>query len=621
MKPTVSVRTKQRVFAGARAELTVTIDAPDEIKVDAITAELSGSQGWQIGSGKSQTGVTVPYPEKLGFVLHDGALVLQTGSRTEYQIAFDVPALVPPTHTLIPAWATLELFVHVSIPWRIDVRRRFTLDVHRKPPAEIPRLPYAVRSNSQAAAADAPRIEMGVASRQVIAGEVLLGTVAVYHVEDTKERDVVLALVPLVDLYGSINRTGIPSRGFSTNVTIPAGHAGRSVPFRMAIPKNIAPTFETITHGIRWMLTATLQMPFLRKNLAVEAPLLIHDATAAATAQPLEAAPRLGDERMARLFAQFAAEHGWRGVDTNPVDTDGDGKVDEAPGQFAIEKVLEQSTLRIAYDYRGPEGTFVMAGIRHPFAGLGLQVTKSSTVRHLMWRDIEVDIAPWDREHYVVARDEDQARPFLREIVPSLMQMRSAGEMNHWNDYGVWFEQPVQRLDADQLQRVGLDLGTIAQTIEKAIASITPPHDIKADLPGLTALAERYKARLCRGDLSLWSSPSGDPVHTELVRDEQGKPVRMKFSYGSEALASEALLEKKVDLPHLADVLGRDLPTELIEVLTGCKPRISNFVIARGVARCTLPVSDAVDADTVRDVVDVLRAALSAVVPSSGPYR
>ncbi|HEY4178555.1 MAG TPA: hypothetical protein VGM90_17025 [Kofleriaceae bacterium] len=622
MKPTVSVRTKQRVFAGQRAELMITVDASDETKVDFIRAELSGSQGWQIGSGKSQQGTQIPYPDKLGFSLQPEDIVLKAGSRTEYQIAFDVPALVPPTHTLMPAWATLEVFVHVSIPWRIDVRRRFTLDVHRQPPAEIPRLPFAVRSNSQKAAPDAPRIELGVASRQVIAGEVLLGTVAVYHVDDAKEREVILALVPLVDLYGSLTRTGIPSRGFHTSITIPAGHAGRSVPFRMAIPKNLPPTFETITHAVRWIMTATLPMPFLRKNLEVEAPLVIHDATAAKTAQPLEAAPRLGDERMAKLFAQFAAEHGWRGVDEEPTDADGDGKTDEAPGQFAIEKVREQSTLRIAYDYRGPEGTFVMAGIRHPFFGLGLQVTKSSTVRHLMWRDIEVDIAPWDREHYVVARDEEQARAFLKGVVPSLMQVRAAGEMNHWNDHGIWFEQPVQKLDAEQLERVGLDLGAVAHTIEKAVASITPPHDIKADLPALAALADRYKARLCLGDLSLWSTPAGDPVHTELVRDAEGKPVQMKFWYGSEALASEALREKKVDLPHLGDVLEGDQPTELIEVLTGCKPRIANFAIERGVARCTLPLSEpAVDAATVRDVVDVLRAALSAVVPSSGPYR
>jgi hypothetical protein len=611
------------VFAGQHAELMITVDTADEIKTDGILAELSGSQGWQIGSGKSQTGVTVPYPDKLGFALQRGEAVLEAGSRTEFRIAFDVPALTPPTHHFMPAFATFELFVHISIPWRIDVRQRFTIDVHRSAPADIPRLAFAVRSNSQNAAADAPRIEMGLPSRQFCAGEVLSGTVAVYHVDDDKDQTVDLSLTPLIDLYGSLRRTGIPSRGYTMSLQIPKGVSGRSVPFAMAIPKAITPTFETITHGLRWALTANLERGFMRKDLAVEAPLLIHDASGAATARPLEAAPRLGDERMARMFAKYASEHGWRGADPNAVDSDGDGTSEEIPGQFAIEQQLDDATLRIAYDYRGEHGTFLMAGIRHPALGLGLHVTPSGTMRHLMWRDIEVGISGWDRQHYVAARDEKQASPFLTQVVPSLVEADRVGTLHHWNDHGIWWEQPLPKLDEDLLANVAVQLGVVAQRIAQAMGQIKPPTDIVADMPGLTELAQRYKAYLCPGDLSLWSSPAGDPVHTQLVRDAEGQAVNVTFSFGSEALASEALLEKKIELPHLGDVLGRDMPTELIEVMTGCKQHISQFSIDRGVARCTLALAPGahLDATMVREVVDTLRASLAAVVPSSGPYR
>ncbi len=45
---------------------------------------------------------------------------------------------------------------------------------------------------------------------------------------------------------------------------------------------------------------------------------------------------------------------------------------------------LDDATLHIAYDYRGEHGTFLMVGVRHPSLGLGLHVTPSGTMRHLM---------------------------------------------------------------------------------------------------------------------------------------------------------------------------------------------------------------------------------------------
>src|SRR6185436_16280386 len=114
----------------------------------------------------------------------------------------------------------------------------------------------------------------------------------------------------------------------------------------------------------------------------VAVPLEIVDASAAATTAQLQVAPRLADARVTAAFERFAQAAGWHLAQPD---------TDEAGSPF-LEHAHEGAELGIGYAYRGKDGTYLVARLAHPSLGLGLSITPSSSLRHVFFRDIEIDI-------------------------------------------------------------------------------------------------------------------------------------------------------------------------------------------------------------------------------------
>ena len=613
-KPVVQVRTAKVMYIGRVAQITVEITAEKTTKCDAIRARLWGEQGWAVGGGKSRSTRRVLFPRPLEFEL-SGPTELAANVVTPFWITVELPHGMAPSHDVDPAYARCELRVHVSIPWRIDGRYRFLLPVGVAPPAVVERTPYAIRSNPSSSAADHPRIELSLGSMRLIAGETLVGTCAVFHMDDKNEREVEISLVPMLSLKGWSDRE---RRGAAlTSVfTLPAGSAGRGVPFRLALPPTMTPSFETVTHHLTWWLVARTGS-FFGGRVDVSVPLEIVDASATATTAKLLEAPRLGDQRIATLFAAFAAKHGWRGGDPD-ADTD-----DPPSGQFSIEKYVGEAVVRIAYDYRGEDGTFLVSRVEHHTLGLGLAISPSSTVRHVFWKDIEVDISAWDRAHHVTARSAEQTIPFLRAVVPSLMKA-PLGPMRRWSDTELVFDLAMTSLNEDALTELATALEDLARTIDAAEAKIQPPARVVVDLDAWRSLAARCKGHLAVGDLSIDGLYDGVPVAISPVW-AQSTLCALRISYGSPEHAGEALKAISLALSRPAhDVLGRDVAEPLVELCTRWPDDLSNLRVADGVAAVSLllPGVATLDATRVRELIETLRAVLAALgAPGNGPYR
>ncbi len=604
-RPDVTISAPDPLFVGRDLAIEVNITTTKETKIEYIEARLEGDQGWAVGSGKSRVSMRILYPKLTQQLMGPG--VLPAATTTRFVARYALPEGTPPTHEVGAAYARMRLFVHVSIPWALDGRYKYDFSV-RIPPPRVDRTPIMIRSTD---APNKPRIEIGLASNRLIAGEDLVGTCAVFHLEDDKPREVSIALVPELALIGRGRARERRGEEIASTLTLAAGSAGTSVPFVLPLPGNMTPTFDAATHTLRWWLVARTGS-FFGGRVDVAVPLQIVDRSAAATTPRLEAAPRLGDERIAKLFARFAAANGWRGGEPGADD-------------FAIETEIGDTELRIAYAYRGEAGTFLVASVRTPSLGLGLSVAPASPLRHMFFKDVEVDIAAWDRAHHVKARHPEQAIPYLKAVVPVLMESAKLGQMVQWGDSEIVFERQVAAVEDSEIGLAAAQLELIAVRFANKQGEITAPPSVVADLPAWRSLATWLGGTLSLGDLGIHGKLEGAIVDLGLGWIEN-KAVSVHVAIGDPAASSEDLKKIVIRLPRPAsDVLGANAAERLVDLITRWPEDIVNLEVENGVVSAALllpggepPVADAA---RVRELVGNLRAVLGALLPDSTPYR
>jgi hypothetical protein len=611
-KPEVSIQAARTLVSGTRCAIDIDVAFARETKVDFIRARLIGDQGWRIGSGKSQVSMRRRYPELEADLM--GEALFPAGTVRRFSTAFELPADVPPTHAIEPAWARMRLRIHISIPWRIDGRYHYDFAVRLPAPAEVVRSPLVMRSTLATAAHDKPRIELGLASTRLIAGETLVGTCALFHLDDDEPRDVNLSLVPMFDLFGRGRLRERRGSAIKGRMVMPPGSAGTGVAFRLELPRTMTPSFTSETHRLAWWLVASTGS-FLGPKVDVAVPLEVVDATAAAHTSKLTTAPRLGDERIATTFAQVASHRGWRGSDPDRDEL-------AADGQFAIEHELGGCRLQIAYSYRDQDGTFVVSRLEHPSLGLGLSVTPSSTLRHVFFRDIEIDIGTWDRANLVQARYAEQTVPVLRAIVPALQRHEQLGTLLQWTDDALVFELPASSVDGELVDVLASALEQLAPVVATAQRDVTPPPGIPVDAAAWQALARELDGTLSLGDLSIRGTFEGAPAELAVWWDLEQQPQALRAAVGDPEAASAELRAIDLSLPRpTLDVFGAPSANQLVELVAQWPEDIVELRVADGIASAHLQLPAAADAARVRKLVAGLRAVLVALDPGRGPYR
>ena len=230
--PDVQVFAPTTWFVGQTAVIEIEVHAKEETKVDFIDVRGTGQQGWAVGAGEHRVVQKASFPELMARVMEAGVL---PAGRSRYAARFQLPHGCAPSHDLDPA--RFEIFVHVSIPWWIDGRYRFHVPVRVPPPARVERTPYAVRSTQASTPAGKPRLELSLASTRLIAGETLVGSCAVFHVDDRKPRELDITLVPTLELHRGSRQRDRRAATYDISIPLPAGSAGTNVPFQFRLPE------------------------------------------------------------------------------------------------------------------------------------------------------------------------------------------------------------------------------------------------------------------------------------------------------------------------------------------------------------------------------------------------
>ena len=608
--PDVQVFAPTTWFVGQNAVIEIEVNAKEETKVDFIDVRGTGQQGWAIGAGEHRVVQRANFPELRARVMEAGML---PAGKSRYAARFQLPFGCAPSHDLDPAWAKFEVFVHVSIPWWIDGRYRFHVPVRVPPPSRVERTPYAVRSTQATAPAGKPRLELSLASTRLIVGETLVGSCAVFHVDDRKPRELGVMLVPTLKLHRGSRMRDRRAATYNISIALPAGSAGTNIPFQFRLPDAMTPSFKTVTHELSWWLVASYGSFFGGKE-EVSVPLDVVDASAAASTARLHVAPRLADQRVTAAFQQFATPNGWVVTQSE----------DEAASPY-IERVHEGCDLGIGYSYRGKDGTFLVARLAHPSLGIGLAVTQSSSLRHVFFRDIEIDIAAWDRAHLVAARSPEQTIPFLQKAAPAALNaIKSIGPLLRWDDDALVFERPIVSVEDAELGRIASALAELATAVTAIRTAIPTPPGIAVDATAMTELAKRWRGRFTPGDLSIEGALDNAPIDLGLQWDEEGKPYCIRASVGSPNDASEVARRVSLSMPRpAADALAASTPEVLVEKLTAWPPDFRDLHVHDGVVTASLAIAEpaAVDAARVRELVEALRTVLAALDPGASPYR
>ena len=610
-KPAIALSSPAVFYAGGDHQIGIEITPSEALRVDYVEARVVGRQGWEVGSGKSRVSHRVVYPMLVTRFMDRGSL---PAGATRFVMRFVLPRDLPPSHSIDPAYAQLELQVRIAIPWWFDHKFKWQLPLHVPAPPTVHRTPVAIRSTPPNAAADKPRIEVSLPSTRLIIGESLQGSVAVFHLDDKKPREVELQLTPNFMLLGrsTRERTG---GAYGWQVTIPAGSAGQAVPFSLAVPRAAVPSFDAASHRLRWTLLARAGS-FFGGKVSITIPLELVDASAAATTARLADAPRLADERVGAVFARFAGTRGWRGHRL--------GDHDDDDARIAIERELGNSTLRLTYAYR-EDGTFLVARIATPSLGLGLSVTSSSSLRHVFWKDIEVDITAWDRDHHVTARFADQAIPALKAVVPTLTRLTGLGKLVSWTDDALVFERAVSTLEEPDLVSCDAALEAIAAVIDVARLAVAPPPNLTLELTAWRDLATSLGGELGAGDLSIDGRLGHVPVTLSLVFDSEHdhRPIAFLAGAGDPEHASAAARAVKLILARpAADALGStQLGESVVEQLTRWPAEIVDLHVEDGVATAQLPIMEVADAARAKELIHGLVAVLATLDPGAGPYR
>ena len=584
-RPKVWIGVPDALWVGRKDSILAEVVLEEETRVEFIEMTVRRKEGWVVGYGKSrktEERTTIVTAERV-----QEAEVLPAGTH-RYRLRVELPPGTPPTHELDPAYVKLWAQVHVSLPWRFDVREKASLVARVPPPEALEPRPTIVRSHT--GRPDQPRMELGLPSTVLASGHQLAGTLAVFHLDDREEREVLVTLAPLFTLHGHWRTLEEWGLKHTFSVTVRPGGAGKSIPFRLQLPE-VPPSFASETQELSWKILASSGSLFSGK-VSLQASVEIVDGSAAeAPVRP----PDLADERIHAVFSAVVGTRGWR---------------DAAGDVPTLILEVDGLALSVAYAYRGREGTFLISRVTYPRLGLGLSVAPSSPVREALSLDIEVGVKAWDRTHHVDARSAEQTLPFLEEVVPDLMRASNLGKIASWGDEAIVFEQGLTSIDAKALL---IHLGEVegaAGSIARARGKIVPPLDV--DVAAWDELARWLDGTFTIGDLSVEGVLAHQPVAVGVEWDE-ARPARLRARIG----AAKALHDVELSLATPAAEASR-APPPIAPQLARWPADWIDLRIADGVASAAATVIDAAQA---RALVEALAGIMAALGPAQGPYR
>ncbi len=497
---------------GATLRVDVHLDSQSETPFDAIDVELVGKESryWYTSSTGNTTSSHYHDREILRRRHSFPGGTLTVGKHTR-SVLFPLPPDAPPTYKSSLSSVRYELSVRVRIPWWPDRHQRYTIRVLAPGVAPGPPSPRVYSTRAGAPPGDEPVIELSLSDEQAPIGGQLLGALAFSNLKGRKLRRVELTLgvIETARVESSTGPTAVDQRTFVLTRETPA--EGASLPFRLAIPEDLAPAFVTPFLQTSHELAVNAVVAFGR-DLGLRVPLRIQ-RPGTPTAPPSNL-PLVGKDRHTALFREALDALRAAGYDL----------VQEDPSSAAVTFLARGIQVRVVEEHRDGLGPCLVADLDGPPLGLDLRLCERS------WTDLGARLsgvdAAFQKRFTVRAREEAQVVALL---TADLREALASFDEAALDDEGAIVLARGGARDRQGLLRFFSAARRLALALADAVPRVPPPAALASAFPAYHRFAERHGISLCAGDLSLRGWSVGGVGMTLDHTFERGSPTASRL--------------------------------------------------------------------------------------------
>ena len=472
-RPKVRLYLESEVRAGQEVVGRLEIVAKRDTPADFLEVRLTGRE--RLSSGRSAK-------ERIVLDLRAvraGPLTVRRG-RSEIPLRFPIPADATPSYLGRTVRVEHTLLVHLSIPWWPDLRTAFGVTL-LPPSREASAQPVLFRSAFEGPQRSAAYLEGSLASDEVEPGGRLVGAVALSNVAQNRYRAMRLRLSAVE--HADVSSLGMHSaEAFRLDYGLPLKDPveGQTIPFNIALPPHIAPSWTERTWRLTWQLDVRAEVR-LRDDAVAHVPITILPRPAAGAARaPARVAPSVGSERLQLVWQAVAASEG--------LQLDGEALVgDRSVAQLSVRR--EQRD----------QGICLVGELRYRSLRLGLHIAPSSGLRLRRGR---LRLGPRRRTHAVDGRDEQAAGGLLQRALEPFDRVELEDDRALVVRHASGEDEKPLRAAVDALV-------VLAQEIQAVRLWIPAPEVFRDGLQSWSELALQLHAPLDLGDMSVEGTLDG----------------------------------------------------------------------------------------------------------------
>ncbi|MDI1444227.1 hypothetical protein [Polyangium sp. 6x1] len=566
---------------GDRVRVHVHLKSTTQTPFDAIDVELVGRESRYRRTSSNGKTSTRKYHRReiLRLGKRFPAGVLEPGT-WEQAIDFPLPHGLPPTYRSGYSSIAYELSVHVNIPWWPDRHETYVLPIRVPTAPATPPEPRVFTNQAGEHRGEDPVIELSVEDQRLPVAGTLAGAIALTGLGDRRLRRIELstshvetALVPSTAGPAEVDR-----RTWQLFEGTP--EEGASIPFRISIPPDLVPTFQSPFIRVDHALEVVAVVAFGR-DISLRVPVVVERQRGARKA--VKGLPLVGKQRHLSV---------WR-AGADAVRAAGYTVVDFDPEQAMLTLDVRGIRVEVTEEHREGMGPCLVAELAFPALGLDVRLAERR------WTDFGEKLPGLDKRlakrFTVRAREPMQATSLLGAEVRDALEVFDEAALD---DEHVVVVQKGGVYQVSGLERFLARAQMLAHRLAKAISTVPPPAALAQALPAFQRFAEQRGARLRVGDLAIDGF------------SRAGIPLSLDHRWEDERPAESRLWSPRPE---------RELPASWSETLTKATGRETLLEEARLGVR--LPLVQ--DPEELLATADAFAAAVATLAgaTSLGPYR
>jgi hypothetical protein len=479
-RPTVKTYLRPAVARpGSPLQVEVVLTSRSDTPIDYVETTLQGTARMQVGR----------YGSSVRLLEHRARHGPRTLTRGEHRFAsrFNLPTGLAPTYRGAIAWVDYLLTVHVSIPWWPDRRQSFVVPMSSTARGEglTPRILVSSLDGPRGAT---PFLELALDSSTIEIGGVLAGAVSTSNTLQTSIRALDLFLVAIESSTQSSFSYEVRRARWRIHDGQPG--EGQSIPFRVALPRDLqvafaAPNFQVswaldVVADVVWGFDATLRSPVT----------LVPPSTAPHGDEGSRWVAPVGRERRAIAWSTVADRHGM----VNDV------------AEERMSASVGNSSLVVSTQQRGADGLYWIATLKWAPLGIDLHAERRTWTDVFSANRIHLGDGRAASRFSAHAREEGQGRAVLAG--GALESLEPFDEATVTDD-GAVLASRAQAETLAQLDAFVTGAVVAAQALALGITRVPPPATMAAHVARWEAFASRVGGELRVGPMSISSTSFG----------------------------------------------------------------------------------------------------------------